>query len=79
MSLTLMGRKKGMMQAFDDKGNIVVCTVIHAEPNVITMVKDESKDGYQAVQLSAEKLSSSKARNAGKPRSGFFCENKCTA
>jgi large subunit ribosomal protein L3 len=62
------------MQAFDDKGNIVVCTVIHAEPNVITMVKDESKDGYQAVQLSAEKLSPSKARNAGKPRSGFFAK-----
>ena len=75
MALTLMGRKKGMMQAFDDKGNIVVCTVIHAEPNIVTMVKEVGKEGYNAVQLSAEKLSPAKARNATKPRKGFFAKN----
>ena len=72
MSLTLMGRKKGMMQAFDDKGNIVVCTVIHAEPNVVTMIKNKETDGYESVQLSSGKLSPSKVKNVTKPRKGFF-------
>ena len=39
MSLTLIGRKKGMTQVFDDKGRLVVCTVILAEPNTILMLK----------------------------------------
>jgi len=69
-----MGRKKGMMQAFDDKGNVVVCTVISAEPNVISMVKNKENSGYEAVQLAATKLSAAKARNAKKPRKGFFAK-----
>jgi large subunit ribosomal protein L3 len=66
MSLTLMGRKKGMMQMFDDNGNIVVCTVIHAEPNVITQVITKETQGYSAVQLSAFKLPESKKKNISK-------------
>ena len=66
MSLTLMGRKKGMMQMFDNNGNIVVCTVIHAEPNVISQVITKEKQGYSAVQLSAFKLSASKKKNISK-------------
>lgn len=69
-----MGRKKGMMQAFDDKGNVVVCTVISAEPNVISMIKNKENSGYEAVQLAAMKLSAAKARNAKKPRKGFFAK-----
>ena len=66
MSLTLMGRKKGMMQAFDDNGNIVVCTVIHAEPNVVSQIKKIESDGYEAVQLAAFKLAASKKKNISK-------------
>lgn len=67
MSLTLMGRKKGMMQMFDDKGNLVVCTVIHAEPNVISCVITKETQGYNAIQLSAFK-----GKNISKPRQGAF-------
>ncbi len=67
-----MGKKKGMMQAFDDKGNVVVCTVIHAEPNVVSMIKNKETDGYESIQLSAIKLTAPKARNASKPKKGFF-------
>jgi large subunit ribosomal protein L3 len=51
-----MGKKRGMMQFFDDKGNIVVCTVIEAEPNVVTQVKTKESDGYNAIQLGFEKI-----------------------
>ncbi len=44
MSLKLMGKKRGMTRFFDDKGNSVVCTVIEAQPNVITQVKTQEID-----------------------------------
>ncbi|MES2199197.1 MAG: 50S ribosomal protein L3 [Chlamydiota bacterium] len=76
MSLTLMGRKKGMMQMFDDNGNVVVCTVIHAEPNVISEVITKEKQGYNAVRLSAFKLSESKKKNISKGlRDAFALKN----
>src|SRR5262245_44316059 len=56
MALKLMGKKRGMMQVFDDKGNVVACTVIEAEPNIITQVKTTETDGYNALQLSFEKI-----------------------
>lgn len=51
MALKLMGKKRGMTQLFDKKGNAVVCTVIEMEPNVVTQVKTKEKDGYNALQL----------------------------
>ncbi|MBA2727694.1 MAG: 50S ribosomal protein L3 [Parachlamydiaceae bacterium] len=51
MALKLMGKKRGMSQLFDKKGNAVVCTVIEVEPNVITQIKTKAIDGYEAVQL----------------------------
>lgn len=56
MTLKLMGKKRGMTQRFDDSGNIVVCTVIHAEPNVITQIKRKESDGYNALQLGFDKI-----------------------
>ncbi len=56
MSLKLMGKKRGITQRFDESGNLVVCTVIHAEPNVITQIKRRESDGYNALQLAFEKI-----------------------
>ncbi len=56
MALKLMGKKRGMMQLFDDKGNAVVCTVIQVEPNVVTQVKTKETDGYIALQLGFDKV-----------------------
>lgn len=67
MSLTLMGRKKGMTQVFDDEGNVVVCTVIYAEPNVVSRVIKKEKEGYSAVQLAAFAVSKHKEKNISKP------------
>ncbi len=41
-----------MTSIFDEKGNIVPCTVIEAGPNVVTQVRTEEVDGYTALQLS---------------------------
>jgi len=67
-----MGIKQGMMQVFDDKGNKVVCTVISSERHIVTQLKNQQKDGYQAVQLATFKASSSKARNISKAEQGHF-------
>ena len=53
MKPKLMGIKQGMMQIFDDQGNRVVCTVILAEPHVVTQIKSKESDGYIAVQLAS--------------------------
>lgn len=56
MLLKLMGKKRGMIQLFDDKGNAIVCTVIETEPHVIAQVKTKETDGYDAIQLGFEKI-----------------------
>lgn len=56
MAIKLMGKKRGMTQFFDDKGNSISCTVIEAEPNVITQIKTKELDGYNALQLGFEKI-----------------------
>lgn len=40
-----------MTSLFDSDGSLVACTVIEAEPNVVTHVKTPEKDGYAAIQL----------------------------
>ncbi len=76
MPLKLMGKKRGMTQVFDDKGNIVVCTVIEVEPNVVTQIKTEQLDGYNAVQLGFEKIEVKDPRTiekrSSKPLRGHF-------
>lgn len=72
MLLKIIGRKKGMTHIFDDKGNVIVVTIISALPNVITQIKSEEKDGYSAVQLAAEKLSENRAKKMKKPNRGHF-------
>ena len=42
-----------MTSLFDADGSLVACTVIEASPNVVTHIKTQEKDGYQAVQLAA--------------------------
>jgi large subunit ribosomal protein L3 len=74
MTLKMMGKKLGMTRLFDESGNQVVCTVIAAEPNMITQLKSMEKDGYQAVQLSAFKVKPSKVRRVSKPLKGHYAK-----
>jgi len=47
----LIGKKVGMTQLFDEKGEGIPVTVIEAGPCTITEVRTVERDGYQAVQL----------------------------
>ena len=45
MSLTLIGRKRGMTRLFTSKGIEVPCSIIEIEPNVISQIKSLETDG----------------------------------
>ena len=51
--LGLIGKKVGMTSIFTEDGKKESCTVIEAVPNVVTQVKTEESDGYNAVQIAA--------------------------
>lgn len=72
MTLKFLGKKEGMAQVYDDNGNIIVCTVISAEPNLIAQIKSKETDGYNALQLAAFKTKPSKAKNVSKPLKGHY-------
>jgi large subunit ribosomal protein L3 len=72
MKPKLMGIKQGMMQLFDDQGNRVVCTVISTEKHIISQIKTEEKDGFNAIQLASFKCSLSKAKKMARPQLGHF-------
>lgn len=66
MAMQLMGKKEGMTQSFDDKGNVVACTLIHVEPHVVVSIKNQEKDGYDAIQLGWEKVATKDPRTVTK-------------
>lgn len=73
--MQMLGRKLGMTHVFDEKGRVIPCTVIHVKPHVVSQKKSLEKDGYQAIQLSTEKLTPARRRNWSKPLLGHFEKN----
>ena len=47
----LLGRKVGMTSVYSVEGKATPCTVIEAGPCVVTQVKTQDRDGYEAVQI----------------------------
>ena len=68
---TLIGKKVGMTQIFDDKGRVVPVTVIEAGPCVVSQVKSVETDGYNAIQLGFGDVKESKLN---KPEKGHFAK-----
>ena len=54
MKKGLIGKKIGMTQIFDEKGNVIPVTLIEAGPCVVAQKKTVANDGYEAVQLAFE-------------------------
>ncbi|MDQ3841088.1 MAG: 50S ribosomal protein L3 [Actinomycetota bacterium] len=69
MATAVFGRKKRMTQAFQDDGTFVGVTVIEVEPNLVTAVRTEEEDGYDAVQVGFGVVST---RKVNKPHAGQF-------
>jgi large subunit ribosomal protein L3 len=72
MLKSIVGKKVGMTQVFDIKGNLVPVTLVEAGPCVVTGVRTIEKNGYSAVQLGFGKI---KEKNLNKPQAGFFKKN----
>lgn len=58
MAVGLLGNKIGMTQIFDETGNIIPVTILKVGPCVVTQVKTESRDGYNAIQVGYKNVSS---------------------
>ena len=65
----IIGKKVGMTSVYDENGKMIAVTVIEAEPNVVTQVKVEDTDNYNALQLGVDKA---KVKNTTKPLMGHF-------
>ena len=67
-----IGKKIGMTQLFDEKGNFIPVTVIEAGPCAVVQKKTAEKDGYEAVQLGFGDV---KPNRVNKPMKGHFAKN----
>ncbi len=65
----ILGTKLGMTQVFDENNRVVPVTVVKAGPNVVTQVRTEERDGYNAVQLAFGAIA---PRKVNKPVRGQF-------
>jgi large subunit ribosomal protein L3 len=65
----LIGRKVGMTQLFDEKGDVVPVTVIEAGPCTVTEIRTSERDGYTALQLG---FGTNKEKRFTKPVLGQF-------
>ena len=77
MKKAIIGKKIGMTQIFDEKGNVIPVTVIEAGPCVVSQVKTVETDGYEAIQLGFEAVAQTKKGEykANKPELGHFKKN----
>jgi large subunit ribosomal protein L3 len=69
----ILGKKIGMTQVFDEKGEVHPITVLQAGPCVITQMKTAAKDGYNAAQIGLVEFV--KASKVTKPQAGHFAKN----
>lgn len=65
----LLGTKLGMTQVWDENNNLIPVTVVQAEPNVVTQLRNEEVDGYTAVQIAYGAIDPRKVSN---PLVGHF-------
>ena len=72
MKKAIIGKKIGMTQLFDERGNVIPVTAVEAGPCVVTQVKTVENDGYKAFQYGFGEM---KASKVNKPMAGHFKKN----
>ena len=65
---TILGKKLGMSQVFDESGRWIPVTLIEAGPCTVLQVKSVEKDGYEALQVGVDETD----KDPRKPRAGLF-------
>ena len=73
MKKGIIGKKIGMTQIFDEKGNVIPVTVIETQGNIVAQVKTVETDGYNAIQLGYGEI---KDKHINKPEAGHFAKAK---
>ena len=68
----ILGKKVGMTQLFDDRGEVHPVTVLKAGPCVVTQLKTLANDGYDAAQIGY--VDFIKASKINKPMAGHFAK-----
>ena len=69
MKKGIIGKKLGMTQIFDEKGNVVPVTLIEAGPCAVAQKKTVENDGYEAIQLAYQ---DAKKKHLTKAEIGHF-------
>ena len=64
MNKAIIGKKLGMTQIFDEKGNVIPVTVIEAGPCAVSQIKTKETDGYDAVQFAFSDIAEKKLTKA---------------
>ena len=75
MSNTILGKKLGMTQVFDQVGNAIPVTLVQAGPCIVLQVKTMEKDGYNAIQLGFD---DKKEKRTNKPEMGHLARSGST-
>ena len=69
----ILGKKVGMTQLFDSKGDVRPVTVLQAGPCVVTQHKSATRDGYEAAQIGLVEFV--KESRLTKPAQGHLAKN----
>ena len=69
----ILGKKVGMTQLFDSKGDVRPVTVLQAGPCVVTQHKTAAKDGYESAQIGLVEFV--KESRLTKPAKGHLAKN----
>ncbi len=69
----ILGKKVGMTQLFDSKGDVRPVTVLQAGPCVVTQHKSSTRDGYEAAQIGLVEFV--KESRLTKPAKGHLAKN----
>ena len=65
----VLGTKLGMTQVWDENNKVIPVTVVQVSPNVITQIRTQENDGYEAIQIAAGPID---PRKVTKPLKGHF-------
>jgi large subunit ribosomal protein L3 len=65
----VLGTKLGMTQVWDENNKVIPVTVVQVSPNVITQIRTQDNDGYDAIQIAAGPID---PRKVTKPLKGHF-------
>jgi len=72
MTIGLVGKKQGMTRVFTPEGDAIAVTVVSVEPNTITQIKSQDRDGYSSVQVTT---GSKKEKHLKMSEMGHFKKN----